>query len=270
MACFEDDVCKLSPVISLNSFSLVPDLKKFHKPPISITSSELEALKSQIDEIYLTCETGFGKNTGDDLEVLRYQWGQCKPLIKAKMWATEPLAQTLEGAIRYYVGQGSLIHALSIACFARLNCDPYKHVAPFKQWRLKGLMVIAKMLTNTAPYPAMLDLAKKTEPSLLRALQEADQVTICQAMLLMVTAYGPMAHSEEWEILVLAKDMLRDIESLEGRETESSLLRAWARQEGGADAVFFEREVLRKVEHLASFAIGVLEKDLRRKSLLAR
>ena len=186
------------------------------------------------------------------------------------MWATEPLAQTLEGAIRYYVGQGSLIHALSVACFARLNCDPYKHVAPFKQWRLKGLMVIAKMLTNTAPYPAMVQLAEKTEPALLRALQGADQVTICQAMLLMVISYGPMAHSEEWEILLLAKDMLRDIESLEGRETESSLLHAWARKEGGADGIFFETEVLRKVEHLASFAIGILEKDLKPRSLLSR
>ena len=260
----------MSPVIELNSFSLVPDLKRFRKPPISTSRSALLEIKSQIDEIYIACEAGFGRNAGDSLDVLRYQWKHCQPLVKAKMWATEPLAQTLESAIRHYVGQGSLIHALSVSCFVRLNCDPFKYVAPFKQWRLKGLMVIAKMLTNTAPYPVMAELAKQTDPALFAALQEADQVTICQALLLMVTQYGPLAHSEEWEVLALAKDILRDIESLAGRETETALLRAWVENRGGAEGAFFEKEVLRKIEHLASFAVGILERDLEQSSSLAR
>ena len=218
--------------------------------------------------MYIACEAGFGRNAGDSLEVLRYQWNHCKPLVKAKMWATEPLAQTLEGAIRYYVGQGSLIHALSVSSFVRLNCDPFKYVAPFKQWRLKGLMVIAKMLTNTAPYPAMAELAKQTDPVLLTALQGADQVTVCQALLLMVIQYGPLAHSEEGEVLTLARDILRDIESLAGRETETALLHAWVENRGGSEGAFFEKEVLKKIEHLASFAVGILEKDLERGSSL--
>jgi SET and MYND domain-containing protein len=77
--------------------------------------------------------------------------------------------------------------------------------------------------------------------------------------------------AESWEVLKEAKSMLEDLESLEGREQESTLLRAWANDpedpEGGA---FFEDQVLKPVNTLASFAVEILEAMLGVKSLVKK
>lgn len=161
----------------------------------------------------------------------------------------------------WYTEIGSFAHALSVACFAALNCAPYKYPAPFKERRLKGLMVIAKTITNTAPPSAMDELDGKTDPRLMMCLRQADQVAICEALALMVEKYGPMAHSENWEIVHLARNMLKDIASLEGREKEAGLLRSWAKNSDEAGKRYFKEQVLRPVEDLARFAVDIMSAD---------
>lgn len=162
----------------------------------------------------------------------------------------------------YYTEIGSFAHALAVSCFAALNCDPYKYPAPFKQWRLKGIMVIAKTLTNTAPPSAMEELGRRSDPKVMVVLQQADQVSICQALALMVLKYGPMGHSAEWEIIELATSMLQDIESLEGREKESALLHAWAESRDQTGTAFFKTEILTPIQDLAGCAEEILTSDL--------
>lgn len=261
------DVCQQSPIIPLNSFSLVPNVQKLRKPAISLPTSkkELQEFKDGIDEIYVACQTperSQGPTTTEErLMVLKHQWRQCQPLIQAGMWAQEPLALTVEHAIMYYTEIGSYAHALSAACFAALNCAPYKYPLPFKERRLKGLMVIAKTLTNTAPPSAMEALTEITDQRVMVCLLQADQVAICEALALMVEKYGPVAQSEEWEILDLARSMLQDIGSLPGREKETALLRGWAGSRDEAGTKYFKEQILQPIEDLAGFAVEIMKGD---------
>ncbi|POS74485.1 hypothetical protein DHEL01_v207119 [Diaporthe helianthi] len=261
------DVCQKSPVIHLNSFSLVPNLERLRKPAISPPTSRkgLQELKEGIDEIYVACQTperSRGPSTTEErLMVLRHQWRQCQPLIQAGMWAQEPLGLAVEHAIMYYTETGSYAHALSVACFAALNCAPYKYPAPFKERRLKGLMVIAKTLTNTAPPSAMEALAEVTDERVMVCLLQADQVAMCEALALMVEKYGPVAQSDEWEILDLARSMLQEIASLPGRDNQARLLRGWARSRDEAGTRYFKEQILQPIEDLAGFAVEIMKAD---------
>lgn len=266
------DVCKCSPVVPFNSFSLVPNLARLHKPSIKPPTSpvELKELKDSIDEIYIACQPPDPSQAPRTSEVrlahLRHQWEQCQPLIQAEMWAQEPLGLTVEHAIMYYTEIGSFAHALSVACFAALKCAPFKYPAPFKERRLKGLMVIAKTLTNTAPPSVMDELSSKTDERVMVCLRQADQVAMCEALALMVEKYGPLAHSEDWEIVDLARNFLGDIANLKGRETESGLLRAWVGGRDEAGTNYFEAQILQPVEDLAAFAVDVMTADFGNKA----
>lgn len=245
----------------------MPNLERLRKPPIVSPKSpaELRELKDSIDEIYVACQppdpSQAPKTPEARLNHLRHQWKQCQPLIRAKMWAQEPLGLTVEHAIMWYTEIGSFAHALSVACFAALHCAPFKYPAPFKERRLKGLMVIAKTITNTAPPSAMDALEGKTDPRVMMCLRQADQVAICEALALMVVKYGPMAHSEDWEIVDLAKSILQDIASLDGREKEAGLLHGWANSRDEAGTKYFKGQILTPIEDLARFAVEIMSAD---------
>lgn len=177
------------------------------------------------------------------------------------MWAQEPLGLTIEHAFMYYTQTGSFAHALAVACFTALNCSPYKYPAPFKERRLKGLMLIAKTLTNTAPLSAMEQLEEHTDPRVMICLRQADQVAICEALALMVQKLGPLAHSQDWEIVDLANSMLQDIASLQGREKEAALLRGWAESRDEAGNKYFKEQILLPIEDLAGFALDIMKAD---------
>ncbi|KAK7744927.1 hypothetical protein SLS53_003160 [Cytospora paraplurivora] len=261
------EVCQTSPVVPLNSFSLVPNLQLLRKPPTSPpkTKKALQELKDSIDEIYIACQPPDSpqgpRTTEQRLAYLQHQWRQCQPLIQAKMWAQEPLGLTVEHAIMYYTEIGSYAHALSVACFAALYCAPYKYPLPFNERRLKGLMVMAKTLTNTAPPSVMEQLTKVTDHRVMVCLLQADQVAMCEALALMVEKYAPLARSEEWEILDLARNMLQDIASLPGREKEASLLRAWAGSRDEAGTKYFKEQILLPIQDLAGFAVEIMAAD---------
>lgn len=122
-------------------------------------------------------------------------------------------------------------------------------------------MLIAKTLTNTAPLSAMDQLEENTDPRVMLCLRQADQVAICEALALMVEKLGPLAHSQDWEIVDLAKSMLQDIANLQGREKEAALLRGWSESRDAAGNKYFKEQILLPLEDLAGFAVQIMRAD---------
>lgn len=179
----------------------------------------------------------------------------------------------------YYTEAGLFAHALAVSCLAALKCHPYKYPAPFRERRLKGLMVIAKTLTNTASPSAMAEMEARAANSsssssghyselLLTCLKQVDQVSLCEALALMVERDGPLAAPlengkdvDEWEIVGLARSMLKDIASLPGREKEAGLLRAWVKSHDEAGKKYFREQILRPIEDMAVLAVEIMKAD---------
>lgn len=232
--------------------------------------------KAQVETIYKIWQS-VPKPQGDDedehLEVARARWELCKPLVEAKMWAVEPLPTTiLDLATRWQTSYKMVVYALPLLCFLSVECEPFKLVAPFMPWRIKGVMTIVKMLALTGEFTASGALATRCHhEGLVGTLAMADQVSMCEGLLRLALHHASIGAAEDWEVSRLAKAMLEDVESLEGRETESALLRTWAKDpEDPEAAAFFENQVLKPVNTLSSFAVEILEAMLGGKSLVKK
>jgi SET and MYND domain-containing protein len=265
-------VCKSSPDIPLNSFTLQPDLAKLRNPPIDRS----KVSKAEIETIYKKWQA-LGNPAGDDeedhLKLAQARWELCRPLVDARMWAVEPLPTTiLQLATSWQTSYKMVVYALPLVCFLSTECDPFKLVAPFMPWRIKGILAIANLLAVTAEFTASGELATRcTHEGLVGTLAMADQVSMCEALLRLAVHHGSVGASEDWEVLKEARSMLEDLESLAGREQESNLLRAWAKDpEDPEGAAFFESQVLRPINTLASFAVEALEAMLGGKSLVKK
>ncbi|KAK3311198.1 uncharacterized protein B0T15DRAFT_408829, partial [Chaetomium strumarium] len=270
--CWDDldvyEVCQASPHIYLNAFSLQPDLSKLQDPPIDRS----KVTRAEIEAIYKKWQTLAPPQGDDEEEHLKFackRWELCRPLVEAKMWAVEPLPTTINQlAIRWQTSYKMVVYALPLLCFLSTECDPFKLVAPFQPWRIKGVVAIIKMLALTGEFTASGALATRcAHEGLVGTLAMADQVSICEALLRLAVRHGSIGAAEDWDVLKQAKSMLEDLESLEGREHESNLIRAWARDpEDPEGAAFFEDQVLRPIKTLASFAPQILEAMLGRNS----
>lgn len=118
------------------------------------------------------------------------------------------------------------------------------------------MLMVAKLLANTASAPpsASSGDAEPLSARISQALSKMDQATMCQTILAMVVHYCPAAHSKEWQIYRQAKDLLNDLESLPGRETENALVNAFARNPTGSEETrFFTTAVLEPIQTLAAF-----------------
>ncbi|KAK4240615.1 hypothetical protein C8A03DRAFT_31210 [Achaetomium macrosporum] len=270
--CWDDldvyEVCQTSPHIHLNSFSLQPDLSKLQDPPIDRS----KVTRAEIEIIYKKWQA-LTPPQGDDeeelLEFARKRWELCRPLVEARMWAVEPVPTTINQlANRWQTSYKMFVYALPLLCFLSTECDPFKLVAPFKPWRIKGIVAIIKLLALTGEFTASGALATRcTHEGLVGTLATASQVSMCEALLRLAVHHGSIGAAEDWDVLKQAKSMLEDLESLEGREHESNLLRAWAKDpEDPEGAAFFENQVLRPINTLASFAPEILEEMLSRRS----
>lgn len=257
-------VCQASPLVPLNTFSLQPNLQKLRNPPINRGMYQSPATSSTASHEIVSA-TSEKQGSEGSLEKAKRQWAACKPLIEAGMFAVEPVPTILHDLANFYQsGDQDFASALSLACFLATECHPFAHVAPFKPWRVKGVMLVAGLLSQTAPLSMMGELASTCSHSqLVAALSRCDQVSMCEALLRLVVHYGPMAHSEDWDVLRSAQELLGDIESLQGRERESMLLRAWATNPRHPDGrAFFEEAVLKPITELASFAIEISTAEL--------
>lgn len=256
--CLDDldvyQVCQEASTIPLNTFSLQPDLQLYIDPPIDRTA--------------LTAASAARKGHKDD-----QLWSRCAALRDAKMYAVEPLPALLHSLIiQYETQEQNFAYALSLACFLATSCHPYAHVPPFKPWRVKGLMMVAQLLSQTAPLSAMGELGKICPyPALVERLARMDQVSMCEAVLRLVVYYGPIAHSDDWEVVANARELLDDIAQLQGRERESATIGLWATDPERPDARhFFEEVVLKPIKELAGFALDITERRLRDGDALAR
>lgn len=266
------EVCQTSPDIALNSFSLQPDLTKLRNPPIErskVTNAEIETIYKKWQSL--------AKPEDDDeeahLKLAQARWELCRPLVEAKMWAVEPLPSTIQQlATNWQTSYKMVVYSLPLVCFLATECDPFKLVAPFMPWRIKGILTIVKLLAVTGEFTASGALATRCmHEGLVGTLAMADQVTMCEGLLRLAVHHGSISAAEDWEVLKEAKSMLEDLESLGGREQESNLLQAWAKDpEDPEGAAFFEHQVLRPINTLSSFAVEALEVMLGGESLIKK
>ncbi|KAJ4290178.1 hypothetical protein N0V88_006687 [Collariella sp. IMI 366227] len=266
------EVCQASPIIPLNSFSIQPDLSKLRNPPIDRS----KVTKAEIETIYKKWQAQpnpESDNEDEHLKVARARWELCGPLVEAKMWAAEPLSTTiLQLATCWQSSYKYVVYALPLVCFLATDSDPFKYVAPFAPWRIKGIVAIIKLLAVTGELTASGELATRcTHEGLVGTLAMADQVSMCEALLRLAVHHGSIGAAEDWDVLKQAKSMLEDVESLPGREQESIMIRTWAKNPEDLEAAaFFEDQVLRPVKTLASLAPEILKAMLSGKSLVKK
>ncbi|KAI1482562.1 hypothetical protein F4774DRAFT_280372 [Daldinia eschscholtzii] len=265
--CKEDldvyQVCQRYPHLELNLFSLVPDLEKLRNPPVKQHLQSNDSLQKYIEEIYPNCtESLQGVPLPEKAKLLRQRWNMCARLRQAELYAIDPLTQVFVEASIYFCEQANFPYALAVSCFLALNSDPYRGPMPFFGPRVKGMLMVAKLLANTAASMPSGGSAGSLPAKLSEALGKMDQATMCQTILNIVVHYCPAAHSTEWQVYHQAKDLLKDLESLPGREMENAVISAFTTNPTRAEeAEFFKLMVLDPIQKLAGFALEIMDAE---------
>ncbi|KAI1203900.1 hypothetical protein F5X97DRAFT_317919 [Nemania serpens] len=266
-------VCWRYPHLGLNRLSVAPDIQKPQDTQASGLLSGNKSLSTTVEEIYPWCSASLlGLSQPDKHKQLRRRWAACKTLrdTRSPAYAIEPLPRVLAEATMYFGEQGSFEYGLSISSFLATHVDPYKAAAPFAPQRVKGLLMIAKLLANAAPADQdassggakVLTSTKSLRGIMSKALGKIDRVTMCQILCELVTYYAPAAHSKEWSVLGEAQEMLDDIAALPGRGTEDALVKAFVRNPNGAEERrFFEQAVLSPLRELSAFCLDVMDTE---------
>lgn len=202
--------------------------------------------------------------------MLRQQLKICEDLVAKNLLAVSPVPQVLTELSILFSDKENYAYSLSIACLIAVECDGYRYPAPFHPSRVKTLLMIAKLLANTAAAAAEQSSAVQTSSSVpsdlyqkvLSALQEIDQVSLCQMLVIMILQSVPIEQMAEWDLIVAAKDMLQDIESLPGRENETSLIEAWKNNRNADESKpFFEYAVVQQINNLATLGRAVIDQE---------
>ncbi|PNY24825.1 Histone-lysine N-methyltransferase SMYD3 [Tolypocladium capitatum] len=197
------------------------------------------------------------------------QYRDRRDLISGELWAVTPVPQVLTEISILYAEEGSFPFALAMACLVATKCDPYRYMAHFHPARAKNIFMIAKLLANTAEGTAALSNSVKSVASKANLVQQAqellqgiDQVSLCQMLLITVLRSAPVGHAAEWELAVAAREILRDIGQLPGRDKELSLIESWIQDPASDQSkAFFDYAVLQQVDALASLGQAVLKVD---------
>ncbi|TDZ30213.1 Histone-lysine N-methyltransferase ASHR1 [Colletotrichum spinosum] len=252
----------------LNHLSVMQDGDRFKHPPGGgkpdlVQRTEVLRLSSVIPDSPNNLESQ-AKHA-----YLRKAYKTGSYFVKTGKWALEPFAQVVDDASFYFAKDRETPEcALAVACLSAYEAHPFKHPVPFQNERLEGLCAVALALSNTAPSPERLVklartmAAKKKFPAeSVKFLENLDHVSFCQMVLSLIDACVTLVSSADWEILVLAKKMLEDIESLPGREKENSLITAWRRSPKEMEG-FCKYGLLEPIRKLSELGKAVLEVDL--------
>ncbi|ORY62164.1 uncharacterized protein BCR38DRAFT_458753 [Pseudomassariella vexata] len=150
----------------------------------------------------------------------------------------DPLVKVMVEASIYFGERGDFAYSLALSCFLALNSDPFRNPAPFSPQRIKGLLMISKLLSHTGAESASAQPGNdgSVRSRLAQSLMRMDQATMAQAILRMAVHYGPLAHSEEWQVYREASQLLKDIESLPGREKECAAIKFWVKEQNDLEA----------------------------------
>ncbi|GKT40172.1 N-lysine methyltransferase SMYD2-B [Colletotrichum spaethianum] len=264
----EYQVAMADPTIELNTLSVMPNIERFKNPPGGGNFNPLQGIEgSKLYKLFPALPRNMMPD--EKHKWLRKAYKTASWFSKVGRYAIEPFAQLVDEAA-FYFGKDRDNHecALAVACLSAYEIEPYKHVVPFHPQRLKGLSSIAIALSNTAPNPTKLTklardmAAMKSFPEAgVKVLENLDQVSLCQMVLAIIDVYSPQAPSADWEVVVLAKEMLTDIESLPGREKDNALINAWRNDPNGMEE-FFRYGLVEPVKMLSELGKVVLEVDL--------
>lgn len=199
------------------------------------------------------------------------QLRDCVELLAAGLWAVTPLPQVLTELSINYAERGDSASALALACFVATTCDPYRYTALSHPSRVRNLLVVAKLLANTAEVAAAASSQAIEPVETRRGLNERfrelfrdlDQVSLCQTLLTMVLQSAPNGRGAAWEPAMTARDMLRDVEQLPGRDQKLSIIAAWTEDPASdRSRILFEHAVRRPVNALAGLGRELLLVDL--------
>lgn len=93
-------------------------------------------------------------------------------------------------------------------------------------------------------------------------LDDIDHTTVCQTLFTLVAHHAPAAHSQEWAVLGVAKDLLGDIAELPERENQNALIKAFMRNpEQAVLSQFFEQIVLGPLRELSGLCLDIMESE---------
>ncbi|KND90266.1 Histone-lysine N-methyltransferase SMYD3 [Tolypocladium ophioglossoides CBS 100239] len=263
-------VCAASRVITPAGLSLVPQTSKIRDhPAVSDPVKQALAKASGESATRLTDARTSPESLPERRNLLLAQYRDCKDLILGELWAVTPVPQVLTEISIFYAEEGHFPFALAMACFVATKCDPCRYMAHFHPVRVKNVFMIAKLLANTAERTAALSNSVKhvaakanLDQKAQETLQDIDQVSLCQMLLTMVLRSAPVGHAAEWELDVAAREILRDIEQLPGRDKELSLIKSWIQNpESDQSKAFFDYAVVQQVDALASLGRAVLKVD---------
>ncbi|CAK7243155.1 MAG: hypothetical protein STHCBS139747_004666 [Sporothrix thermara] len=303
------EAAQISPVLSLNKisssssssssspkvFSLVPDLELLRNPPVcrdgphNVTPQQVEAMYATSHELLLDDEAAL--SVEERLAAIRRLWRNCRPLVDARRWAVEPLAQVVTLAIMHCIAVGNYAHLLAFACFAAQHIDPYKFPAPFATWRVKGLLTMAKAIPHTLLLVMPADLpasqggdggaaareargqgpgqdksaearSRIVDPRVLAVIEDLVDGGLYLALLKMVLHNGPLGHSAAWPPLDEARRLLANFEADPNQKLSPSvsLVNEWFANPSAPKMVdFFEKQLLDPVNRLSALAPELLE-----------
>ncbi|KAL2759100.1 hypothetical protein ACRALDRAFT_1080656 [Sodiomyces alcalophilus JCM 7366] len=252
-------------VIGLNAVSLAPDLDKTLRA-LSADGAQKRKLAPVGDDILPRNK----KSTSPTERRRQLQRAYAATgVAESGPWALAPVPDVLSETVGYYADRGNFEAALAVACLAAVESDPFRFVEPFDVQRLKGCMSVATVLTNTAPNEGELGrFARRVGNAVplagedLDVFDKLDQLSLCQMVLLLIVRWAPLGHSEEWEVYRAARETLAEIESLEGRERENGLIKAWNLEPTEKQMVeFFDFGVIKPVRALARLGKAVLALD---------
>ncbi|KAI0203850.1 SET domain-containing protein [Astrocystis sublimbata] len=273
LRCKEDldvyQVCRMYPHLRLNSFSVATDIQEHLDTHTTSLFGGKKGLSTTIEDIYPSCSTPLTSlDSADTHKQLRSRWKACKPLRdpNPSAYAIEPLSRVLSEASVYFAVQGSLAYSLCIASFLATSVDPIKSPVPFAPQRVKGLLMTAKLLANdlgaTLGGTKALTSTDGLSGAIIEAFRKTDQPTVCQALLELVLHYAPAVNSKEWSVYREAEDLLKDLESLPGREMSNTLVKRFMRNPNGfEERAFFDNFVLEPLRRLAALCIRIMDTE---------
>ncbi|KAI2462831.1 hypothetical protein F4781DRAFT_441657 [Annulohypoxylon bovei var. microspora] len=256
-------VCQMYPNLELNSsdpFSLVRDVDKLRNPPVQKFINSDRTLERYIEKIYPLCMAGLDASSKRTMhQQLRDRWKMCLQLRDPGLYAAEPLYKVLSDVSVELIIQGKLAYGFAIVCFLALNSEPYISPAPFSKLRVKGVLMMVKILT----FGSLSESTKKSSGVLAARLRQIttkiDQPTMCHILLMGIIHHSPAAHSDKWQPIYEAEDSIEDLKCLAGRETENALVDAFAKNPNGPEERhFFNSVVLEPIQTMAGFALEVL------------
>lgn len=255
-------VCSMLPrAAELDLFSVGPDMSQVQRHA-AVSDKDVSAAAADMSERATASAAPWRTPEGQapQLEALRASYHAVEGLVGRDLWAVAPLPQMIVDMTSLSVEREDWLTALATACLVAAHCDPYRYPAPFHPVRVKGLFLIAKLLSNTAadshlPQPRGAPSPGPTSGRIGRALGDVDQVSLCQMLLIMVLKLAPAgkpAADAEWELSREARDLLGDIAQLPGRQGETSLIEAWVASPGDDKSRgFFKYAVVDPIRALA-------------------